>query len=64
MHTQIPNKMTLFLWRFIKKQPVTFLVALISALSWSLNEIFFPYFIKLIVNTITGFHGAPHHENP
>ena len=61
MYTPIPNKMTLFLWHFVKKQPVTFFVALISAFSWSLNEMFFPYFIKLIVNTITGFHGDPHH---
>lgn len=60
MNSSIPNKMLPFLWHFLKKQRFTFITALVTSLVWSLNEVFFPYFIKLIVNTIANLQNEPH----
>jgi ATP-binding cassette, subfamily B, bacterial len=54
----IPKTFFAFLWHFIKRQPVAFTIILITAFIWSFNEMFFPYFIKLIVNTIHDFKGS------
>jgi ATP-binding cassette subfamily B protein len=53
----IPKKFVAFLWHFVKRQPIAFTIILITAYVWSVNEMFFPYFIKLIVNTIHDFKG-------
>ncbi len=36
-----------------------FLILFVTALIWAVNETFFPYFIKLIVNTIHDYKGIP-----
>jgi ATP-binding cassette subfamily B protein len=60
MNIKIPNRVMPFIWHFVKKQPVAFTVALVTALIWSMNEVFFPYFIKLIINIIANYRGEPH----
>jgi ATP-binding cassette subfamily B protein len=62
-HTPIvalPKKLFAFLWHFIKMQPVAFIIIFVTAIVWSVNEVFFPYFLKLIVNTLQDYHGDPH----
>lgn len=56
---KIPNRVAPFIWHFVKRQPVAFLFGLATALVWSLNEVFFPYFMKLIINTLANFRGEP-----
>lgn len=56
----LPKTPAAFLWHFIKYQRLAFTVVFITALVWSINEVFFPYFLKLIVNTIHDFKGNPH----
>jgi ATP-binding cassette subfamily B protein len=56
---RIPNRVVPFVWHFVKRQPFSFFFALATALVWSLNEVFFPYFIKLIVNALADFQGNP-----
>ncbi len=56
---KIPNRVVPFIWHFVKRQPAAFTFSLITAFIWSLNEVFFPYFIKLIINTLANFQGDP-----
>jgi ATP-binding cassette subfamily B protein len=56
----IPKTLSAFLWHFIKRQPIAFFIVFFTAMIWSMNEVFFPYFLKLIVNTIHDFKGVPH----
>lgn len=55
----LPKKVMAFIWHFIKKQPLGFAVVLICGMIWSINEMFFPYFIKWIINDINTYHGNP-----
>ena len=55
----IPKSVSGFLWHFMKIQPIAFSVMVLGAIIWSVNETFFPYFIKLIVNAITNYKGEP-----
>lgn len=58
--THLPKSLFAFLWHFVKKQPLAFAFVILTAMIWSVNEIIFPYFIKLIVNTIHDFKGDRH----
>ncbi|MGE3921255.1 MAG: hypothetical protein AB7F64_10065, partial [Gammaproteobacteria bacterium] len=53
----LPKSATKFIWHFIKLQPLAFLVIFATALVWSLNEMFFPYFLKLFVNALSVYKG-------
>ena len=53
----LPKRLFAFLWHFIKMQPIAFIVIFLTAMVWSVNEVFFPYFLKLIVNSIQNYHG-------
>lgn len=55
----IPKTFVAFLWHFIKRQPIGFAVIFITAAIWSVNEMFFPYFLKLIINAVHDFKGNP-----
>jgi ATP-binding cassette subfamily B protein len=57
---KIPKTIIAFLWHFIKRQPIAFFIIFVTSLIWSINEVLFPYFIKLIINAINTFHGDPH----
>lgn len=53
----LPKKISTFIFHFIKKQPTAFAVVLICGIIWSLNEMFFPYFIKWMINDIANYEG-------
>jgi ATP-binding cassette subfamily B protein len=57
---RLPKTLSAFLWHFVKQQPIAFAFVMFTAMIWSVNEIIFPYFIKLIVNTIHDFKGDRH----
>ena len=54
-----PKTIASFLWHFLKRQPLAFFIAALASVIWSINEVFFPYFIKLIINTVSNFKGQP-----
>lgn len=53
----LPKTALKFLNFFIKRQWLAFTIIFFAAISWSVNDILFPYFIKLIVNTLNDYHG-------
>ncbi len=53
----LPKTALAFLYYFLKRQPFGFFIIFFAAISWSVNDIFFPYFIKLIVNTLHDYRG-------
>lgn len=55
----LPKNIASFIWHFIKKQPLGFFIVVFTGVIWSINEMFFPYFIKWIINTIANYHGIP-----
>lgn len=56
---KLPTHIPAFIWRFVKRQPIAFSIAFVTALIWAVNEVLFPYFIKLFINAISNYHGAP-----
>src|SRR5574337_1244392 len=48
----IPTKSLSFIWHFIKQQPIAFFFFLINCLISPLNEVGFPYCVKLIINVL------------
>lgn len=57
----MPTRFGAFIFHFVKKQWLGFLGILLTSTIWSLNESFFPYFIKLLVDGIG--HLDPHKDN-
>ncbi len=55
----LPKNIASFIWYFIKKQPLGFFIVIATGVIWSINEMFFPYFIKWVINTIANYHGIP-----
>jgi ATP-binding cassette subfamily B protein len=48
----MPTRFGAFIFHFVKKQWLGFLSILVTSIVWSLNESFFPYFIKLLVDGV------------
>jgi len=48
----IPKTLGAFLWHFIQKQKVSFGIILGCTSFWAINESFFPYFVKILVNKV------------
>lgn len=48
----IPKTLGAFLWYFIRKQKMGFGLIVGCNFFWAINESFFPYFIKLLVNKV------------
>lgn len=55
----LPKSARPFIFHFIKRQPLGFFIIIIIAMIWAVNDAFFPYFLKLIVNAVQHFHGKP-----
>lgn len=55
----LPKSAFLFIVYFIKRQWLSFSLIFAVGAIWSINEVFFPYFLKLIVNEVQYFHGPP-----
>ncbi|MDP1574329.1 MAG: ABC transporter ATP-binding protein [Coxiellaceae bacterium] len=50
--TNIPNTIFKFFVYFIGKNSISFLVLALTSLVWAINQNVFPYFIKIVVNTV------------
>lgn len=48
----IPKTLGAFLWHFIQKQKGGFGLVIVCNSFWAINESFFPYFVKVLVNKI------------
>ncbi len=55
--TKIPHSTTGFLFHFIKKQKWAFLSFLLIGIGWAINDTFFPYFLKKIVDALQNYQG-------
>ncbi len=55
----LPSSALPFMLHFIRRQWLGFLSIIAIAIIWSVNDSFFPYFLKLIVNKVQHFHGQP-----
>jgi len=53
----LPKTTSRFIWHFIRKQRWGFIAMLIISVLWAVNDTFFPYFLKLIVNTLQEYQG-------
>lgn len=56
---QLPSTVSGFLWYFIRQQKLKFFVVFITSIVWALNDAFFPFFLKLIVDKLQDYHGNP-----
>lgn len=55
----LPKTLPRFLCHFARRYWIAFTVMLLANSIWALNESVFPYFIKVIVNTLHKFQGDP-----
>ena len=55
---KFPTTPFAFLFFFIRKQWFKFSLLTLTAMTWALNDTFFPYFIKRIVNVLQHYHGT------
>lgn len=55
----LPKNTISFLAYFAKRQAVAFFIIFFASIIWAVNDIFFPFFIKLIVDTIHQYKGIP-----
>jgi ATP-binding cassette subfamily B protein len=50
-----------FIFYFVKAQKMKFIYFALTGAAWAVNDSVFPYFLKDIVNTLSGYHGTPNH---
>ncbi len=55
----LPKTLFTFIYHFLSKQRIKFAFLIFSAIAWGINDTFFPYFLKRIVNTLQYYHGDP-----
>ncbi len=53
-----PKTPLAFLFYFARQQWFKFSLLLFTAMTWAINDTFFPYFLKRIVNVLRNYHGA------
>jgi ATP-binding cassette subfamily B protein len=53
----LPKTISGFFWFFIKRQFWPFLILSLTALTWSVNDTFTPYFIKVMINILADAKG-------
>ncbi len=53
----LPQNPLLFIWHFVKKQKYKFFYLVFTSAMWAVNDSFFPFFIKHIVNGVEFYHG-------
>lgn len=53
----LPKTTFSFIYHFARKQWLKFTVIIFAFMVWAASEAFFPYFLKRVVNAISGFHG-------
>lgn len=57
----LPKTTFQFILYFVRKQWIKFSILIFSSLVWAINDTFFPYFLKRIVNALQNFHGNREH---
>ena len=57
MQENFPTRPLAFLWHFMKKQPVKFLVCALATIAWAGNDAFFPYLLNRFINKAAQFAG-------
>src|SRR5262245_37030294 len=56
---KLPSRVFSFLWYFIRQQKLQFLIVLATSFVWALNDTFFPFFLRLIVDRLENYHCDP-----
>jgi ATP-binding cassette subfamily B protein len=57
----IPKSTFQFIMYFVRQQKMKFFILLVTSFIWAANDAIFPYFIKLIVDTLQNYRGDPNH---
>lgn len=53
----LPHSTTHFIFHFVKKQWFPFIIFFLVGIGWAVNDTFFPYFLKRIVNVLQNHEG-------
>ncbi|HVY53869.1 MAG TPA: ABC transporter ATP-binding protein [Gammaproteobacteria bacterium] len=57
--TKLPQTAFRFVFYFARQQWGKFSILLLTSLIWAINDTFFPYFLKQIVDTLQNYQGVP-----
>jgi len=57
--TALPKTALPFVWHFAKQQKYKFFILLFTSIIWAINDAFFPFFLKKIVNTLEHYQSNP-----
>lgn len=44
-----------FVWQFIRRQPVSFLIIFLFSLGWTLDSLTWPYLMRIVIDTLTQY---------
>ena len=55
----LPKTTFQFLFSFVRRQWLSFVTMILISCLWAMNDSFFPYFLKRIVNQVQQYHGKP-----
>lgn len=47
-----------FIWKFVKKQRIAFIIILLLSLTWSFEMLYWPFFLRKIVDVLTNYETA------
>lgn len=61
---KLPENAFHFILSFARQQWLQFTGLILFSVAWAVNDSFFPYFLKRIVNTLANFQGNPEHIYP
>lgn len=53
----LPHSTSHFIWHFVKKQWISFLAFVFIGIGWAVNDTFFPYFLKRIIDILQNYQG-------
>lgn len=52
----LPKTLPKFLWHFVKKQKILFIIAQIFAFAWTLDNVAWPFAFKLLIDKVTTYN--------
>jgi ATP-binding cassette, subfamily B, bacterial len=55
----LPKTLSGFIWYFVKKQRFYFMAITLLAWAWSLDSTVWPYLLKMLIDKMMAFSGAP-----
>lgn len=56
---KLPATAFSFIYHFVQRQRIRFSILILSFIVWAVSDAVFPYFLKLIINTVAEWQGAP-----